>query len=138
LIYDHSTSHDQRIKYKKGFTGKTPCMCDNNNVLKCRLIRRFLFLLLFRQITLKIVANGRQNYRSDENIISNGYRTKKVNLYVLFSTILHWTQMIMYDMCSIKFQIVLVRFVSVTGNIKTIKAKNVRNFNEYTIKYDNE
>lgn len=47
--------------------------------------------------------------------------------------------MIIYDMCcSIKFQIVLVKIVSVTGNIKTIKEKNVRNFNEYTIKYDNE
>jgi len=38
----------------------------------------------------------------------------------------------------IKFEIVLVKIVSVTGNTKTIKAKNVRNFNEYPIKYDNE
>lgn len=43
-----------------------------------------------------------------------------------------------YDMCSIKFQIVLVKIVSVTEKIKTIKTKNVRYFNEWTIKFDNE
>lgn len=40
--------------------------------------------------------------------------------------------------CSIKFQIVSVKIVSVIENIKTIKKKNVRNYNELTIKYDNE
>lgn len=46
--------------------------------------------------------------------------------------------MIMYDMCSIKLQIVLKKIVSVTEIINTIKTKNVRNLNEYTKNYDNE
>lgn len=32
-----------------------------------------------------------------------------------------------YEMCFIKFQIVLVKIISIAENIKTIKTKNVRN-----------